>query len=265
MLISCEVSFSLQVQNPAAALFTVPMPPADVLVVLDWDWTVTTPSEPMTHDLVGALECMGAGFREDWDALYRPGRTWATPEAWWREAHELMVQHGLRRDYLSRVTPTFRAGFVDFMNYLRGEGYKTCVVSASLSDVIEQSLKAQGVVLTHGVHSNRMLWEPSGLLGGFGPVVTSTNKRLPQEVWDLSGCKSAIIIGDTISDTLVLDGVKGVERRFSIGFKRNRMDSESSDEQFETAFDVTLYPSEKESDFHDVLRVLISHFHDFSS
>jgi hypothetical protein len=234
--------------------------PSEVMVVLDWDWTVTSPLHPMTHDMVLRLECLGPEFVKAYSHLYESSRTWDSPCGWWDEAHSIMVQYGFRRGHVPLLCTPLRSGFKEFMDFITVRSYRSTVISAGLADVIEYTLSDLGVSLTHGVVSNKMSFTHDGKLLGFGPVVSSSNKRMPQDLWDSSGCRAALVVGDTASDTLVMQGVSGVEQQLSVGFVRRLQDYEVSAgvARAEDVFDVSL-PGE--AGFEEVVEIFRKYGH----
>ena len=134
-----------------------------LLVIADFDATITTGDSIQCHDMLGFSELMTPAFRRE----FAPLLDWATnPDvdgvAWWDKAHELMIKHGQPPRHLiprmvreTRMEP--RPGALKLLARLAVLQVPLLIVSAGLSDVIEEFLR-QHDALTENITvcSNRL-------------------------------------------------------------------------------------------------------------
>ena len=135
----------------------------NLLVIADFDATITTGDSIQCHDMLGFSELMTPAFRRE----FAPLLDWATnPDvdgvAWWDKAHELMIKHGQPPRHLiprmvreTRMEP--RPGALKLLARLAVLQVPLLIVSAGLSDVIEEFLR-QHDALTENITvcSNRL-------------------------------------------------------------------------------------------------------------
>jgi len=70
--------------------------PSQLLVITDFDATITAGDADQCHDLMGKSPLLSKAFREE----FAPLLDWTTNAAidgveWWDKAHELMLKHGM--------------------------------------------------------------------------------------------------------------------------------------------------------------------------
>ena len=145
-------------------------------VISDFDHTLTTPASQECHDIVGCAEIMPKAFRKAMGEMLdfsepRP----ETPNEWWGRCNALMVEFGLRRHFVGQMVrdaPCFpRNGLTNFLNACRSSEVPLLIVSAGLSDVIEEFLSARcsQPLPDHllRVSANRMVFGSDGTLQSF--------------------------------------------------------------------------------------------------
>ena len=76
--------------------WTKTLKPSDLLVITDFDATITTGDSEQCHDLVGGSRLLSNEFRKE----FAPLLDWTTDAnidgvPWWDAAHKLMVKHGM--------------------------------------------------------------------------------------------------------------------------------------------------------------------------
>ena len=118
-----------------------------LMVVTDFDATLTTGKSIQCHDLVGFSPLMSQAFRDE----FAPLLDWQSNAAidgveWWDTAHALMVKHGQpQRQTLPRMVREakmeWRAGALDLLERLAALEVPVLIVSAGLTDVIEEFLR----------------------------------------------------------------------------------------------------------------------------
>ena len=89
---SPSAPFHWQKKRAAMAALTA----KDVMVITDFDATITTGDSEQCHDLVGGSRLLSNDFRKD----FAPLLDWTTDAnidgvPWWDAAHKLMVKHGM--------------------------------------------------------------------------------------------------------------------------------------------------------------------------
>jgi hypothetical protein len=121
-----------------------------LVVVTDFDHTLTMPVSQECHDIVGNAAGMPEPFRAAMAELLDfsqpvPAHGCTTPDAWWGRCNDLMVEHGLTKGVIREMVaaaPCFpRAGLDELLGACATRTVPLLVVSAGLSDVIEEFLK----------------------------------------------------------------------------------------------------------------------------
>lgn len=166
---------------------------SNLQVIADFDYTLTkfrTAANTRSnecHDVIEHSQYMPPQFRSDfkdvWDdqAALRKLGTW-TPETWWIRVHALMVQHGLKREWIKLTVQqdeiAVREGVVEFVEDLERAGVPLTIVSAGLCDVIAEVLHKEGIP-SGAMFGNRMAFDEQGALLQFDePLISSANKNL---------------------------------------------------------------------------------------
>jgi len=134
-----------------------------LIVVADFDATLTTGDSEQCHDLVGFSSLMSQAFRDEFSPLL----DWQSNAAidgveWWHTAHSLMVKHGMPpRNLLPRLVRQARMfprpGLLKLLARLAALQVPLLIVSAGLSDIIEEFLRLHGALTENiTVCSNRL-------------------------------------------------------------------------------------------------------------
>ena len=134
-----------------------------LIVVADFDATLTTGDSEQCHDLVGFSNLMSQAFRDE----FAPLLDWQSNAAidgveWWHTAHSLMVKHGMPlRNLLPRLVRQARMfprpGLLKLLARLATLQVPLLIVSAGLSDIIEEFLRLHGALTENiTVCSNRL-------------------------------------------------------------------------------------------------------------
>merc|ERR1719473_2520615 len=116
----------------------------DLLVITDFDATITTGDSQQCHDVMGESRLLCSEFRRE----FAPLLDWTTNAAidgveWWDTAHELMIKHATpRRAIIPRLVREAkmapRPGCLELLKRLEELRVPVLIVSAGLSDVIEE-------------------------------------------------------------------------------------------------------------------------------
>lgn len=167
------------------------------------------------------------------------------------------ISEGLLRGYefdpseLKEVAEKFgtdlRDGTKNLMEQLSKSEVPVLVFSAGLGDVVEEILRHNGVLLENvEIISNFLKYSNRKLDGFKGKKIHVFNKN--ETVLDedhlrrLENRKNIILMGDSIGDTTMCDGIKNVENVLKIGFLYNESNEivERSLQAYMDAFDVVL-------------------------
>ena len=218
----------------------------DIMVITDFDATITTGDSEQCHDLVGASSLLPTSFRQE----FAPLLDWTTNVAidgveWWDTAHQLMIKHGTpSRSIIPRLVReakmTPRRGALELLKNLEHHKVPVLIVSAGLSDVIEEFLRQHGALSENvTVCSNRLNYAgdtaPSSVSPS--PPITSFTKEYAYQTASTffkqnAGRKGIIQLGDSLTD---VDPAKKVpyEHLISIGFLNARPDGRKHAEAFD--------------------------------
>lgn len=137
------VTSSSASDNMAAIRKLVSQKRARLMVVSDFDHTLTKFTSPQCHDIVGFNEKFSSDFIEEFNNIFiRPSSTMAE---WWTSAHELITKKsGLTKSMLqSRLDEqliSVRDGLQEFAVSLRLHRVPLVIVSAGIRDVIAHTL-----------------------------------------------------------------------------------------------------------------------------
>ena len=134
-----------------------------LLVITDFDATLTTGASEQCHDLLGSARMLSPAFRKAFSHLL----DWENnPDIdgveWWDEAHGLCTKHGMPPRHLiprmvREAEMVFRPGALKLLRRLAALEIPVLIVSAGLSDVIEEFLRQHDALSENvTVCSNRL-------------------------------------------------------------------------------------------------------------
>jgi len=209
--------------------------PENLLVITDFDATLTTGDSEQCHDLCGFSRHMSKEFRDEFSPLL----DWQSNAAidgveWWDKAHELMVTHGMPpRPIIPRLVREAkmvpRPGSLELLKRLEQLNIPVLIVSAGLSDVIEEYLRQYGALSENiTVCSNRLNYSADSAPKSVSPEppITSFTKTYAYSSASTffaqhTSRRSVICLGDSITD---IDAAKNVpyERCLNVGFLNDR-------------------------------------------
>ena len=257
--------------------------PEDLVLLIDFDRTITDGTSAQCHDLVGATERMPVRVREGFAKLLdfsKPFPPELEGDRWWTYANELLLSEArevltpaLTRELVT-ASPLFgtstqpmrpRPGALELLSSAAELRIPTLVVSAGFSAIIEGFLEANGVPMTHlHVCSNRLLFEPtSGHLRAIepSPPITGLNKERTYErnlAWfeghAKAGRRHLLVVGDSMGDLRCAEGVPSRFAVSSVGIY-NENDGRRTLSEYEAAFTSVVRGS---SGSLEPLRLLIS-------
>jgi len=209
----------------------------NLLLITDFDATLTTGDSEQCHDLCGFSHVMPADFR----SKFAPLLDWAAnPDIdgveWWDRAHSLMVKYGVPKRQLiprlvreGKMTP--RPGALELLRRLQELDIPVLIVSAGLSDVIEEWLRQHGALSENvTVCSNRLNYAADMTPKSVSPEPPITSFTKAYAYSSASSFfeqhatrKHLIVLGDSVTD---VDASKHVpyEDFLSVGFLNSRLD-----------------------------------------
>ncbi|XP_032806955.1 cytosolic 5'-nucleotidase 3-like isoform X1 [Petromyzon marinus] len=172
---------------------------------------------------------------------------------WWSKSHDLMVDMQIRKEQLAKVVQEsdiqLRDGHTRFFEALHQLDVSVFIFSAGVGDILEHVLNNAGAMRPN-VHivSNYMDFNEEGVLQGFkGELIHTYNKN--EGARSNAGyferqrdCTNVILMGDSMGDVRMADGVPHVENKLTIGFLNDKV--EESLEKYMDLYDVVLVRDE---------------------
>eukprot|EP01116_Phalansterium_solitarium_P019782 TRINITY_DN5655_c0_g2_i1.p1 TRINITY_DN5655_c0_g2~~TRINITY_DN5655_c0_g2_i1.p1 ORF type:complete len:289 (-),score=32.17 TRINITY_DN5655_c0_g2_i1:145-1011(-) len=251
------------VQEKLNVLRTDGMP--SVQVIADFDMTLTTfmtngKRGMSSHNTIESSGMLGAEHAAKATALvqkYYPieidhsiplDRKAALMVEWWVGAHELLVEHGMRADYIPemvhRANLAFRNGTLQLFQKLHMHDVPVLIFSAGVGDIIREALRQRLVELPN-VHviSNFMTFDDRGFTTGFkGNLIHTFNKQdvvikgtpFFETVKDR---RNVILLGDGLGDLQMSKGMSP-KTVLSVGFLNDRV--EERKQAYLDAFDIVV-------------------------
>ena len=227
---------------------------ADLLVIIDFDRTITDGTSAQCHDVIGATAAvaarspqLSAGFAELLDFSQVPLPSYFMDDAWWVKANELLLEHGtaalspaMLREIVT-AAPMFgtstqpmqlRPGADALLARLAALRVPVLICSAGFANIIDEFFLAHGMAVTDNMRvcSNRLVHDGSRLCAVEpSPPITSFNKAQTYErnrEWiEAQGARSQVlVIGDSLGDVKCADGVPATCCVTSVGvFNTNGM------------------------------------------
>lgn len=172
---------------------------------------------------------------------------------WWTKVHELLIEQKIRKDMLAQVVresrSKLREGYNVFFDHLAKHQVPLLIFSAGIGDVLEEVIR-QNHVFHPNVHiiSNYMDFDHTGVLQAFkGQLIHTFNKREgalshAAHLTELKGRPNVLLLGDSLGDLTMADGVSNVQNILTIGFLNDQV--EERKELYVNAFDIVLVKDE---------------------
>ncbi|XP_040605630.1 7-methylguanosine phosphate-specific 5'-nucleotidase isoform X4 [Mesocricetus auratus] len=195
---------------------------------------------------------------------------------WWSKAHNLLCQQRIQKFQIAQVvgesTAMLREGYKTFFDTLYHNNIPLFIFSAGIGDILEEIIR-QMKVFHPNIHivSNYMdfsedvshassgLQERRGFLQGFkGQLIHTYNKNSSVcensgYFQQLQGKTNILLLGDSMGDLTMADGVPGVQNILKIGFLNDKV--EERRERYMDSYDIVL---EKDETL-DVVNGLLQH------
>ncbi|XP_074552812.1 cytosolic 5'-nucleotidase 3A-like isoform X2 [Halichoeres trimaculatus] len=172
---------------------------------------------------------------------------------WWTKAHELLVQQAIKKDLLAVVVreseAMLREGYPLFFNHLRDHSIPLLIFSAGIGDILEEVIRQAGVFHSNvKVFSNYMDFDESGVLRAFkGELIHIYNKREGAllntgHFQELRTRPNVLLLGDSLGDLNMADGVQDMENILKIGFLNDKV--EERKQSYLDSYDIVLIKDE---------------------
>lgn len=172
---------------------------------------------------------------------------------WWTKVHELLIEQKIRKDMLAQAVKESRSklreGYKMFFDHLAEHQVPLLIFSAGIGDVLEEVIRQNHVFHPNvNIISNYMDFDQTGVLQAFkGQLIHTFNKRegalshaahLPE----LKGRTNVLLLGDSLGDLTMADGVSNVQNTLTIGFLNDQV--EERKELYVNSFDIVLVSDE---------------------
>ncbi|XP_022365391.1 7-methylguanosine phosphate-specific 5'-nucleotidase isoform X4 [Enhydra lutris kenyoni] len=153
---------------------------------------------------------------------------------WWTKAHDLLCQQKIQKAQIAQVVresnAMLREGYKMFFNTLYQNNIPLFIFSAGIGDILEEIIR-QMKVFHPNIHivSNYMDFDEDGFLQGFkGRLIHTYNKSSSVcensgYFQQLQGKTNILLLGDSMGDLTMADGVPGVENILKIGFLNDKV------------------------------------------
>ncbi|KAG7504228.1 7-methylguanosine phosphate-specific 5' [Solea senegalensis] len=172
---------------------------------------------------------------------------------WWTKAHELLVQQAIRKDMLTTAVreseAKLREGFQLFFDHLHEHSIPLLIFSAGIGDILEEVIQQAGVFHPNvKVFSNYMDFDESGVLRAFkGELIHVYNKREGAilntgHFQELRTRPNVLLMGDSLGDLNMADGVHDMENILKIGFLNDKV--EERKQSYLDLYDIVLIKDE---------------------
>uniref|UniRef100_A0AAV2KDN2 5'-nucleotidase n=1 Tax=Knipowitschia caucasica TaxID=637954 RepID=A0AAV2KDN2_KNICA len=172
---------------------------------------------------------------------------------WWTQAHELLIQQKIKKDALvlavQESEAKLREGYQFFFNHLHEHSIPLLIFSAGIGDVLEEVIRHAGVFHSNvNVFSNYMKFDELGVLQEFkGELIHIYNKREGAllntgHFRELRARPNVLLLGDSLGDLTMADGVQAMENILKIGFLNDKV--EDRRQTYMDSYDIVLIQDE---------------------
>ncbi|KAJ8354262.1 hypothetical protein SKAU_G00218290, partial [Synaphobranchus kaupii] len=173
---------------------------------------------------------------------------------WYFKSHTLLVEQRLQKEKLPEVVresdaslryDLLREGYEQFFDRLQEHNVPVFIFSAGLGDILEEIIRQAGVYHPNvKVVSNFMDFDENGVLRGFkGDLIHVYNKhdgalRNTEYFKQLKDNCNIVLLGDSLGDLNMADGVPNVENILKIGFLNDKVEERL--EKYMDSYDIVL-------------------------
>ncbi|KAG8512880.1 7-methylguanosine phosphate-specific 5'-nucleotidase, partial [Galemys pyrenaicus] len=186
---------------------------------------------------------------------------------WWTKAHNLLCQQKIQKHQIAQVvqesSAMLREGYRTFFNTLHQNGIPLFIFSAGIGDILEEIIR-QMKVFHPNIHivSNYMDFDEDGFLQGFrGQLIHTYNKNISvcensSYFQKLQGKTNILLLGDSMGDLTMADGIPGVENILKIGFLNDKV--QESRQLYLDSYDIVLEKDETLDVVNELLQHILS-------
>uniref|UniRef100_A0A8C0VNL0 5'-nucleotidase, cytosolic IIIB n=1 Tax=Cyanistes caeruleus TaxID=156563 RepID=A0A8C0VNL0_CYACU len=186
---------------------------------------------------------------------------------WWTKAHELLVQQKIHKGDIAQIVreseAMLRDGFREFFDQLHKNNVPLFIFSAGVGDILEEIIRQANVFYSNvNVVSNYMDFSDAGILTHFkGPLIHTYNKNNTvlqgmEYFQQLSTRTSIILLGDSMGDLTMADGVPSVENILKIGFLNDKVEERRG--KYLDSYDIVLESDETLDVVNGILRYILA-------
>uniref|UniRef100_A0A3B4B070 5'-nucleotidase n=1 Tax=Periophthalmus magnuspinnatus TaxID=409849 RepID=A0A3B4B070_9GOBI len=172
---------------------------------------------------------------------------------WWTKAHELLIEQKIKKDALALAVreseAMLRDGYEFFFNHLHEHSIPLLIFSAGIGDILEEVIRQAGVFHSNvNVFSNYMDFDELGVLQAFkGELIHIYNKREGAllntgHFRELRARPNVLLLGDSLGDLTMADGVQDMENILKIGFLNDKV--EDRRQSYLDSYDIVLIKDE---------------------
>uniref|UniRef100_G3TCP7 5'-nucleotidase n=1 Tax=Loxodonta africana TaxID=9785 RepID=G3TCP7_LOXAF len=172
---------------------------------------------------------------------------------WWTKAHDLLCQQKIQKVQIAQMVresdAMLREGYKMFFNILYHNNVPLFIFSAGVGDILEEIIR-QMKVFHPNIHivSNYMDFDENGFLQGFkGQLIHTYNKNSSvcensSYFQQFQGKTNILLLGDSMGDLTMADGIPDVENILKIGFLNDKV--EERRDRYMDSYDIVLEKDE---------------------
>ncbi|XP_063281595.1 7-methylguanosine phosphate-specific 5'-nucleotidase [Pelobates fuscus] len=186
---------------------------------------------------------------------------------WWSKAHTLLCEQKIQKEKLTQVVQEsqamLREGFQVFFDSLNRSEIPLFIFSAGIGDVLEEIIRQAGVFHPNiKVVSNYMDFDDNGILIGFkGELIHTYNKnntvlRDTEYFQKIKDRTNILLLGDTLGDLTMADGVASLDNILRIGFLNDKVEEQT--ELFLQSYDIVLVQDETLDVANGILKYIMA-------
>ncbi|XP_072268339.1 cytosolic 5'-nucleotidase 3A isoform X1 [Pyxicephalus adspersus] len=185
---------------------------------------------------------------------------------WYTKSHTLLIEQAFQKDKLPEVVRDsdimLKEGYETFFDKLHEHNIPVFIFSAGLGDVLEEAIRQASVYYPNiKVVSNFMDFDENGVIKGFkGELIHVYNKHdgalKRTEYFDqLKDTSNIILLGDSLGDLTMADGVPNVENILKIGYLNDKV--EELLEKYMNSYDIVLVKDESLDVANSILQKIL--------
>ncbi|XP_072860273.2 7-methylguanosine phosphate-specific 5'-nucleotidase [Pogona vitticeps] len=186
---------------------------------------------------------------------------------WWTKAHNLLSQQRILKSDITQMVKEsdvmLRDGFNIFFDQLHQNKVPLFIFSAGVGDVLEEIIHLAGVFHPNiQVVSNYMDFDDTGVLRGFkAPLIHTYNKnntvlKNTEYFQQLCTRTNVLLLGDSMGDLSMADGVADVENFLRIGFLNDRVEEQRR--KYTESYDIVLEKDETLDVVNGILKFVLA-------